>query len=170
MFVAPSSKLNLTALFVRARLRREAGPCHARCRPGAWRRGCTMATMPVLVQAAALLAASIHVSFFLLESVWFERPDVWKRFGLASAEHASVVRAMAFNQGFYNLFLALGILAGLFLIATGNQVAGKALVIFACATMVGAGAVLLATNRRFLTSAAIQAGPPLVALIATVLL
>jgi putative membrane protein len=32
--------------------------------------------------------------------------------------------------------------------------------------MVGAGAVLLATNRRFLSAAAIQAGPPLVALLA----
>ena len=36
-------------------------------------------------QATALLAALIHLSFFLLESVWFERPGVWRRFGLASA-------------------------------------------------------------------------------------
>ena len=34
-----------------------------------------MATMPVLARAAALLAVLIHISFFLLESVWFERPD-----------------------------------------------------------------------------------------------
>ena len=129
-----------------------------------------MATMPALAQAAALLAALIHVFFFLLESVWFGRPDVWKRFGLASAEQASVVRPMAFNQGFYNLFLALGVLAGLLLIITGKEVAGEAIVLFACAIMVGAGAVLLVTSRRFLVSAAIQAGPPLVAVIATVLL
>jgi putative membrane protein len=132
--------------------------------------GCTMAIMPVLAQAAALLAALIHISFLLLESVLFERPDVWRRFGLASAEQASVVRPMAFNQGFYNLFLALGILAGLVLVETGNPVAGKAIVMFACAAVVGAGAVLLATSRRFLVSAVIQAGPPLVALIAAALL
>lgn len=129
-----------------------------------------MAAMPVLAQAAALLAGLIHISFFLLESVLFERPNVWGRFGLASAEQASVVRPMAFNQGFYNLFLALGILAALLLVATGNPVAGKAIVMFACTAMVGAGAVLLATNRRFRVSAAVQAGPPLVALIATALL
>ncbi len=127
-------------------------------------------TMPVLAEAAAVLAALIHISFFLLESVLFERPDVWRRFGLASAEQASVVRPMAFSQGFYNLFLALGVLAGLLLVATGNPVAGKAVVIFACAAMVGAGAVLLVTNRRFLVSAAIQAGPPLLALVGTALL
>jgi putative membrane protein len=129
-----------------------------------------MATMPVLAQAAALLAAVIHVLFFVLESVLFERPNVWRRFGLESAEQAAAVRPMAFNQGFYNLFLAFGVLAGLFLIVTGNGVAGKAIVTFACAAMVGAGAVLLATNRRFLVAAAVQAGPPLVALIATALL
>ena len=129
-----------------------------------------MATMPVLAQAAALLAALIHICFFVLESVLFERPNVWQRFGLASAEQAAVVRPMAFNQGFYNLFLALGVLVGLLLIVTGNQTAGKAIVMFACAAMVGAGAVLLATNRRFLVAAAIQAGPPLLALIATALL
>lgn len=128
------------------------------------------ASMPVLAQAAALLAALIHVLFFLLESVLFDRPNVWRRFGLASPEQAAVVRPMAFNQGFYNLFLALGVLAGLFLVVTGNPVAGKAIALFACAAMVGAGVVLLATNRRFLVSAAIQAGPPLVALIATALL
>ena len=129
-----------------------------------------MAFMPALAQAAALLAALIHVFFFLLESLLFERPDVWRRFGLASAEQAAIVRPMAFNQGFYNLFLALGVLAGLFLIAAGNQVAGKAIVIASCAAMVGAGAVLFGTNRRFLVSAVIQAGPPLAALVATALL
>jgi len=40
-----------------------------------------------------------------------------------------------------------------------------AIVRFACAWMVGAGIVLYATDRRFLTAAAIQAGPPLLALV-----
>ena len=121
--------------------------------------------MPVLAQIAALVAALIHVGFFVLESVLFERPDVWRRFGLESSEQASVVRPMAFNQGFYNLFLAIGIAFGLVTIAAGSAGAGRAIVLFACACMAGAGLVLVATNRRFLPVAALQAGPALLALL-----
>ncbi len=121
--------------------------------------------MPILAQGAALVAALIHVWFFLLESVLFKRPDVWRRFGLESSEQATVVRPMAFNQGFYNLFLAIGIAFGLVLIASGNAGAGRPIVLFACACMVGAGLVLVASSRRFLPAALLQLGPPLVALV-----
>jgi putative membrane protein len=77
---------------------------------------------------------------------------------------------MAFNQGFYNLFLAVGIVGGLALVAAGSVDAGRAVVLFACACMVGAGLVLLSTNRRFVRSAAIQALPPLVAIVAALAL
>jgi putative membrane protein len=121
--------------------------------------------VPLLAQAAALVAAFIHVWFFVLESVRFSRPEVWRRFGLASQEQAAVVRPMALNQGFYNLFLAGGIAFGLVLIASGNAVAGRAIVLFACGCMVGAGLVLAASNRRFLPAAAVQAVPPFLALV-----
>ncbi len=124
---------------------------------------------PIAV-AAALLAAAIHAWFFVLESVRFTRPEVYGRFGLRSAEDAAIVRPMAFNQGFYNLFLAIGIVIGLGLVAGGQVEGGRAVVLFACACMVGAGVVLLATNRRFLAAASIQALPPLVALLAGLLL
>jgi putative membrane protein len=129
-----------------------------------------MTAMPIVAILAAAIAALVHVWFFVLESLLFERPTVFGRFGLRSAEDAAIVRPMAFNQGFYNLFLAIGIAVGLVLVATGQEAAGRAIVLFACACMVGAGIVLLATNRRFLTAAAIQAGPPLVALLVAFLL
>lgn len=134
------------------------------------RRGGTMAGVPILAIVAAFVAALIHVWFFALESLLFERPTVFRRFGIRSAEDAAVVRPMAFNQGFYNLFLAAGVLGGLLLVGTGQEVAGRAIVLFACSCMVGAGVVLVATNRRFLTAAALQAGPPLMALIAAFVL
>ena len=130
----------------------------------------TMTGMPTLSVLAAAIAAMVHVWFFALESLLFERPTVFRRFGLRSAEDAAIVRPMAFNQGFYNLFLAAGIGGGLLLIATAQGPAGRAIVLFACACMVGAGIVLLATNRRFLTAAALQAGPPLVAIAASFIL
>ncbi len=125
--------------------------------------------MHLIAVVAALVAAAIHVWFFVLESVQFTRPSVFARFGIRSAEDAAVVRPMAFNQGFYNLFLAIGIVAGLGLIAAGQVDAGRAIVLFACASMVGAGLVLFVTNRHFLIGASIQAVPPLVAIVAGLL-
>jgi putative membrane protein len=121
--------------------------------------------MPLVASLAALLAAAFHVLFFVLESVTFSQPSVAARFGMTTPEQIAAVRPMAFNQGFYNLFLAIGIVGGLALVAAGSVDAGRAVVLFACACMVGAGAVLLSTNRRFVRSAAIQALPPLVAIV-----
>jgi putative membrane protein len=115
---------------------------------------------------AALVAALVHVWFFVLESVQFQQPRVFRRFGLTSAAEAAIVRPMAFNQGFYNLFLAVGIVIGLGLLASGAAAEGRAMVMLACGIMIGAAVVLFATNRRFLSAAAVQGGPPLVALIA----
>ena len=126
--------------------------------------------MPVLAAVAAIVAGACHVLFFLLESVLFTRPAVAARFGLAEAASIAAVRPMAFDQGFYNLFLATGIGGGLLLVATGSVDAGRAVVVFACACMVGAGVVLLATSRSFARSAAIQAVPPAVTILAVIAL
>jgi putative membrane protein len=126
--------------------------------------------MPILAQAFALVAAALHVLFFYAESVTFTRPATWRRFGLSTQEQAEIVRPMAFNQGFYNLFLALGIVAGLILVAAGQTDAGRAIVVFACACMVLAGVVLIATSRAMLRAALLQAVPPLLAIVATILL
>ncbi len=64
----------------------------------------------------------------------------------------------------------MGSLAGLGLVGIGQVDAGRAVVLFACACMVGAGVVLVASNPRFALGAAIQAGPPLIAIIAAVIL
>jgi putative membrane protein len=123
--------------------------------------------MPIIAVAAAVLAGLVHAWFFVLESLWFERPNVAARFGLRTAEEIRAVRPIAFNQGFYNLFLAAGIAGGLLLVATGNAVTGRPIVLFSCACMVGAGVVLVASNRHFAAGAALQAVPPLVAIAAT---
>jgi putative membrane protein len=123
--------------------------------------------MPIIAVAAAVLAGLVHAWFFVLESLWFERANVAARFGLRTPEEIETVRPMAFNQGFYNLFLAAGIAGGLLLVATGNAVTGRPIVLFSCACMVGAGVVLVASNRHFAAGAALQAVPPLVAIAAT---
>ncbi len=126
--------------------------------------------MHVLAIAAAAIAALIHVYFFVLESLWFMRPTVWRRFGLESEADAETTRSFAYNQGFYNLFLAAGVAIGVALVAAGDLAGGRAVTLFACGSMIAAGVVLYLNNPRFLRAAAIQAVPPLLAILGIVFL
>ncbi len=108
------------------------------------------------------LAAAIHLFIFFLESIAWSRPSTWKRFGLKSQAEADIVKPMAFNQGFYNVFLAVGAGLGLVLLGTGLTQAGLALAIFSCASMVAAALVLIASSPKLWRSALIQGAAPLV--------
>ena len=116
---------------------------------------------------AALVAAAIHAWFFVLESVQFMRPAVFRRFGLANEADARIARSFAYNQGFYNLFLTAGVVIGIAVAASGDAAGGRALVLFACGSMIAAGVVLVLHNPRFARAAAIQVVPALVAVLAT---
>jgi putative membrane protein len=120
-------------------------------------------------QLAALVTALIHVQIFVMESVLWTRPAVHRRFGVRSEAEAATTRPLMINQGFYNLFLAVGILVGLALVHTGPESAGRAIVIFCCASIVGAALVLLASNRALARAALVQGVPPAVALLALAL-
>lgn len=111
-------------------------------------------------QLFAGLAAVLHVLIFVMESVLFTRPQVYRRFLLSTQAEVDAIRPWAFNQGYYNLFLAIGVFVGLGL---GGD-AGTALVAFGTASMLGAALILIATDRRMLRAAAVQGVPPLLAL------
>ena len=102
-----------------------------------------------------------HVAVFAMESLLFSRPSTYKRFLVKDEAEAAAARPWAFNQGFYNLFLAIGALGGL--IWGGDK--GHAIALFACACMAGAGLVLVASDRRMVRAAATQAVPPILALV-----
>lgn len=124
--------------------------------------------MNLTTQILALLAALLHVGIFGMESVWFKRPSVYRRFGARNEAEAAACRLFAFNQGFYNLFLAAGVIIGLVLLhAGGNATVATTLVLFGCACMVSAGIVLrVSGGSRLLRAATIQAVFPLLAWIA----
>jgi putative membrane protein len=116
-------------------------------------------------QAAALLAAAIHVFIFILESVRFSEPSTYRRFFVESERDALLLRPIFFNQGFYNLFLAIGAAGGVLVLNMGYVEAGRTLVLFACGSMTLAGLILMFTDRRFLRAGLLQAVPPFVALL-----
>ena len=121
--------------------------------------------MTALATIAALVAAAIHTYIFVLESVTFESAGR-RVFGVRDDAEARMVRRWAFNQGWYNLFLAVGAAVGALVLAFGDGHVGAALVLFACGSMAGAASVLAATDRALLRPAAIQGGPSAVAVVA----
>lgn len=128
--------------------------------------------MNLPTQLFALLAALLHVLIFCMESLWFMQPKIYRRFGAQTAADAEARRLFAFNQGFYNLFLAIGIGLGLLLLHSGGDVVmARTLILFNCACMIGAGAVLLVSaGAQMLRAAVTQALFPALAWAAWTLL
>ena len=73
----------------------------------------------ILATVFAALAALLHVYIFVMESVQWTQPRIWRRFGVADQAAADTTKPMAYNQGFYNLFLAIGVVIGLVLVYAG---------------------------------------------------
>jgi putative membrane protein len=111
----------------------------------------------------AVLAALIHVYIFALESMRWTAESTRRVFGVKSLQDAELMKPLAFNQGFYNLFLAIGVVVGLVLIfASGVQQAGFGVTLFALLCMVLAAVVLLCSNPKLARAAAIQGLAPLI--------
>ncbi|WP_342023328.1 DUF1304 domain-containing protein [Arthrobacter citreus] len=125
----------------------------------------------MLITAAvfAVIAASVHLYIFILESLRWTEPATMAVFRVSTPQEAASTQALAYNQGFYNLFLAVGVLLGVVLLTAGSRVAGLTLMSFASASMVLAALVLAASNRSMIRPALIQGGPPAVCLAFTLL-
>jgi len=118
----------------------------------------------------AFIAAALHVYIFTMESLTWTKPATWKRFGLASQADAETTRPLAYNQGFYNLFLAIGAFIGVGSVAfaAGNPVqsaVGWTLVFSCCGSMLLAAVVLALSGKEYLRAAATQGATPLLAVV-----
>jgi putative membrane protein len=120
--------------------------------------------MIVVALVAASLAAVVHVYIFVLESLRWDEPATRRVFG-TTEETARVTAPLAYNQGFYNLFLAVGVAAGVLLVALDSD-AGVPLLVFGCGSMVAAALVLVLSDRSKARAAVVQGAVPAVALLA----
>jgi len=109
--------------------------------------------------SSALIAfvALEHAAFFVLESFLFKTPLGLKIFKLTPAQ-AAASSVFAFNQGFYNAFLAAGLVWGL---AAAPEIGTPVKTFFlACVAVAGIVGGLSASRAIFL----VQALPALAAL------
>ncbi|WP_449374731.1 DUF1304 domain-containing protein [Arthrobacter psychrolactophilus] len=115
------------------------------------------------------IAALIHVFIFYLESIAWTGDRSRATFGIASREEAEMTKSLAFNQGFYNLFLALAIMVGIIVFAAGNTAVGATLIFVGAGSMVAAGVVLLSSSPDKVSAALKQLVPPLLGVLALAL-
>jgi putative membrane protein len=129
--------------------------------------------MTVVVWIFALLTAVVHITAFAWETLLFQRPGVHQGVFAIPAADLRPVRLWAFNVGFYNLFIACGLVVGVTAWITGNDIVGKTLVIYLCLFGFLAGIALFVSDRLALSrprgtgvrGALGQAVPPLIAII-----
>lgn len=120
--------------------------------------------MLVAALAVAGLAAALHVYIFVMESLLWTSARVRATFG-TTAQEAETTRGLAFNQGFYNLFLAVVTAVGIVVYSRGSDAVGVALVIAGVGSMLAAATVLMLSDRTKASAAIKQGVFPLVALL-----
>jgi putative membrane protein len=110
------------------------------------------------------LAAVLHVYIFVLESLQWTAPRTRATFG-TTLEAAEATKELAFNQGFYNLFLAIVTGVGIGFTISGGTPVGAALLLAGTGSMLAAATVLLVSSPDKARSAVVQGTFPLVAVV-----
>ncbi|MCX6399913.1 MAG: DUF1304 domain-containing protein [Propionibacteriales bacterium] len=120
--------------------------------------------MTAVALVFAGLAALLHVYIWVMESLTWTSPKTRATFG-TSAEEAEATKELAYNQGFYNLFLAVVTAIGIGFIAADHDDVGAALVFTGAGSMVAAGLVLLLSSPDKARAALTQLTFPAIAVV-----
>ncbi|MGV0786144.1 DUF1304 domain-containing protein [Mycolicibacterium sp. XJ2] len=110
------------------------------------------------------LAALLHIYIWVMESLTWTSARTRATFGLTE-EEALATKELAFNQGFYNLFLAIITLSGIVIGGIGYNWIGIALIFAGVGSMLAAALVLLLSSRDKAKAALIQGIFPLIAIV-----
>jgi putative membrane protein len=114
------------------------------------------------------LAGLLHIYIFTMESLTWTSPRTRATFG-TTAEEAETTKLLAFNQGFYNLFLAIVTGIGIAAVALGHNAIGAALVFAGVGSMASAAVVLLASSPDKARAALTQGTFPVIAVVLLVI-
>ncbi len=112
----------------------------------------------------AALAAALHVYIFVMESLTWTSARTRATFGISEQE-AQATKELAFNQGFYNLFLAIVTVIGIVAVGLGHNAVGAALVFAGVGSMFAAAVVLLTSSPDKARAAITQGAFPLIAVV-----
>lgn len=127
--------------------------------------------MSVVAQVAASVAALVHLVVWVCEAFLIGRVHQ-SMFG-QPARDVPAIRLWAFGVGFYNLFLACGLIAGLIALHNGQELVGRTLIFYVSWFMLAGSVVLAVADQLALSRPRNQAWggvaaegiPPLVVLL-----
>jgi len=125
--------------------------------------------MYVLIAVLAALASALHVYIFWMESLAWDGPAARRTFGPATPAEVEATRALAYNQGFYNLFLAVASIVGIVLLFASDSAAGVTLVLVGTGSMLAAAIVLFLSSPGKRRAAITQGTLPLLTVVATLI-
>ena len=125
--------------------------------------------MYVLIAVLAALASALHVYIFWMESLAWDGPAARRTFGPATPAEVEATRALAYNQGFYNLFLAVASVVGIVLLFASDSAAGVTLVLVGTGSMLAAAIVLFLSSPGKRRAAITQGTLPLLTVVATLI-
>ncbi|WP_212555965.1 MULTISPECIES: DUF1304 domain-containing protein [Nocardiaceae] len=112
------------------------------------------------------LAALMHVFIFYLESIAWESESARSLFRTGTVDDARATKFVAFNQGFYNLFLAILVVLGIAIAAAGDKGTGATLTLAGTGIMLCAALVLFISSRAHRSAATKQGIVPFLSVIA----
>ena len=127
--------------------------------------------MNLLTLIFSLITICVHILVFVGESIFWLEPVIYEQAvtkidaftDVSSYEQAKILEVLFFNQGFYNLFIALGGIAGMILYRYGKSQAGIALICYTCMFAFGASLVLASSTTAY-PGSLVQGGPPALAI------
>jgi uncharacterized membrane protein len=114
----------------------------------------------------------VHVLVFVIEYMLWLKPVIYERAlsklnvttDASYYEQAKILEVLFINQGFYNMFVALGGTAGIVLYRLGKKSEGVTLVCYVCLFALGASLVLASSTTAY-PAALVQGLPPALALL-----
>ncbi|MFT9243055.1 MAG: DUF1304 domain-containing protein [Bifidobacterium aquikefiri] len=112
-----------------------------------------------------LTAGALHGIIFVLESFMWTKKSTMKVFSISTLEEAEATREMAFNQGFYNLFLGIIVAVGAIAYFFGSSTTGLTLMFAGSISMTLAAAVLFISSPEKRSAALKQMTLPLLGII-----
>lgn len=118
--------------------------------------------MGVIAAVFVIFVALFHVQVFILETLQWQSKKAREIFGI-TPETAKITKPLAVNQGFYNLFLAAGLLLS-FLLDTSAQYQVQIFILI-CVIIAAAVASLTVKKQIFIA----QGVPAIIALIAVMI-